>query len=112
VALRQDYLREFQNVRYEIAHPGCVFSDITGSFGGRLKKVVNFLTKAVFHSAQTAALSIVVTTLKPVPDKKLVGPRWFGIWGKPKFRKLDKRLYGKEQEKIKRSLKSEFDTIR
>ncbi|MCL2621533.1 MAG: SDR family NAD(P)-dependent oxidoreductase [Firmicutes bacterium] len=96
VNMRQNILKNFENVRLEICHPGCVISDIMGKVGNFWKKVA----KLFFHTASTAALSATVAAVKTVPNFYLVGPKWFGVWGKPKFRKLNKKLFKAENQNL------------
>ena len=104
VALKADYMKKYPNVKIAIAHPGAVASDING----KATKLQRAISKPFLHTAETAALSAVYAAFKPVPDKKLVGPRGFGIWGRPKKRPLDKRLFNpSEQERISKLLHDE-----
>jgi NAD(P)-dependent dehydrogenase (short-subunit alcohol dehydrogenase family) len=89
IALKREWLPEYPNVTYAIAHPGCVISDIMGKPGA----ISKFLAKPFFHSAATASLSATAAALVRVPEDKLLGPRCFGIWGRPVERKLDKKLF-------------------
>lgn len=98
VYLKKNFLKDYPNVKFVIAHPGAVASDINGKATDFQKKI----SKLFLHSAQTASLSATKAALANVPDNKLAGPRYLGIWGRPRFRGLQKSLYsGQEQAKIK-----------
>ncbi|MCL2540250.1 MAG: SDR family NAD(P)-dependent oxidoreductase [Firmicutes bacterium] len=101
VAMKEGFLKNYPNVQYAIAHPGCVPSDIMG----KKSKLSHAIGKRLFHTAETAALSAILAAIKPVPDDKLVGPRCLGVWGRPKFKNLHKALFiESEQEQIKKVL--------
>ena len=89
IALKKNFLLKYPNVNYVLAHPGCVISDILI----KRKKFLKAFAKPFFHSAKTASLPATNACFIKVPDNKLLGPKAFGVWGKPKLRNLDKKLF-------------------
>jgi NAD(P)-dependent dehydrogenase (short-subunit alcohol dehydrogenase family) len=90
-ALKQGYLADFPNVKYILAHPGAVASDIMGKAG----KFAKGVSKLFLHSAWTGSLGATIACVKDVPDNKLLGPWSMGIWGRPRMKRLNKKLNNK-----------------
>jgi len=82
--------------KFCIVHPGVCSTNIIPT------RTLRLLCRPIFHSSRTAALGAVVALSMDVPQTHLLGPRFFGIWGKPKMRKLQKSLFDKKQSELAR----------
>ncbi len=71
-----------------IVHPGITFTNITAHYPKLIFAVIKHPMKVIFMKPKTACLSIVKGVFADTGYNKWFGPRFFGIWGKPKLSKL------------------------
>ena len=79
------------NPKFCLVHPGICSTNIIPT------RLLQVLCRPIFHSARTAALPAVIALSKPVPQTHILAPRLFGIWGKPKLRRMQKSLFKAEE---------------
>lgn len=83
-----ELLKDETAVSFAVAHPGVVATNMTTHY----RKSVNWLVKAgmkiIFPPAEKAALNFVYAVYENCGYNEWIGPNRFGIWGKPKKRKL------------------------
>jgi NAD(P)-dependent dehydrogenase (short-subunit alcohol dehydrogenase family) len=82
--------------KFCIVHPGICSTNIIPT------KLLQVLSRPFFHSSRTAALGAVVALSKDFPRTHMLGPKFFGIWGKPKLRKMRKSLFDEKQLELAR----------
>ena len=116
VAINQSHLKNYPNVSFRTVHPGLANTALFGSnknaFTRFIKKTVRFLAKFAYHSTATAALPAVIALTHPKSYNKIIGPRCFGIWGKPKAKHLKKILFNPaEIQKANKLLQKELNNI-
>jgi len=75
------------NPKYCLVHPGVCCTNIFPIAIGRV------LARPFLHGTRTAALPAVIALTKDVPSTHILAPRGFGVWGKPKLRKIHKGIY-------------------
>lgn len=71
-----------------VTHPGITFTNITAHYPKLIFAVIKHPMKLIFIKPQCAALSIIRGVFQSTPYKKWFGPRFFGIWGKPKMSRI------------------------
>ena len=67
-----------------IAHPGITFTGITAHYPKLIFALIKHPMKVIFMKPKKAALPIVKGVFIPCRQNEWLGPRLFGIWGKPK----------------------------
>ena len=75
-----------------IVHPGICYTNITSNFAKCIRWIVKIGMKIIFAKPKKASLSILQGIFKNTQPDFWIGPRIFGIWGKPKQQKLKKVL--------------------
>ena len=93
----QKYFEKNNIENYAIAHPGICYTNITSNFSKYINWIVKFGMKVVFEKPQKASLSILKAVFENTSSNNWIGPRVFGIWGKPKKQKL-KKILAEEEE--------------
>lgn len=67
-----------------IAHPGITFTNITAHYPKLIFAIIKHPMKIIFMKPEAAALSIMAAVYEYCEYHSWIGPRIFGIWGKPK----------------------------
>lgn len=80
-----------------LTHPGISFTGITAHYPKLIFALIRYPMKLIFMKPKKAALSILEGLFTPTAAGEWIGPRLFGIWGKPKKRAL--KTIGKEEQK-------------
>lgn len=94
----QKYFEQNNLKNIAIAHPGICYTNITSNFAKGINWFVKFGMKIVFAKPQKASLSILRAMFENTQNN-WIGPRVFGIWGKPKKQNL-KKISNQEKDKI------------
>ncbi len=76
----------FENLA--IVHPGITFTNITAHYPKIIFAVIKHPMKIIFMKPKKAVLNILDGVFKITPKGYWIGPRIFGIWGKPKLQPL------------------------
>lgn len=71
-----------------IVHPGITFTNITAHYPPIIFAIIKEPMKVIFMKPKKACLSILEGLFKRTPYGFWIGPKLFGIWGKPKLQKL------------------------
>ena len=80
---------QMNNPKLILAHPGVTGSEIIRRLWKPLYWFTRFWQSIVFHSPRTAALGVIYGLFVDVPNDSWLVPRGlFGVWGKPKIKKL------------------------
>ena len=114
IALEGDMAKRYANVKIALVHPGVCSTNIFGNdktaVSRFFSKIIRVCARCVFHSASTASLPAVFALSYPLTDNtQIIGPRVFGVWGKPRLARLSKKLFNKtEKENAKKLLEAEF----
>ena len=95
----QKYFEQNNLKNIAIAHPGICYTNITSNFAKCINWFVKFGMKIVFAKPQKASLSILRAMFENTQQNNWIGPRIFGIWGKPKKQNL-KKISNQEKDKI------------
>lgn len=88
-SLQQYFLTNNLN-NIAIAHPGICYTNITSNFAKCIRWVVKIGMKIIFAKPKKASLSILKAMFENTKADCWIGPRVFGIWGRPKTQKLKK----------------------
>ena len=75
-----------------IVHPGITYTNITSHYPKLLSAIIKYPMKLIFMKPEKAANCVLYGVLNTVPSAHWIGPRVFGIWGKPKVQKLKAAL--------------------
>ena len=93
----------FQNERdvsLSIVHPGITYTNLMANYPKWLSVIIKYPMKIIFMSPKEASLSVIKGIFYKCNSYEWIGPRVFGIWGKPKISKL-KRADNKETTILK-----------
>ncbi len=71
-----------------ITHPGITLTNITAHYPAWLFALIKHPMKVLFMSPRRASLSIMHGIFTDCKRNEWIGPRWWGIWGLPKKRRL------------------------
>ena len=75
------------SVRFTVAHPGITLTELTTHYNRFLKAIVKVGMTVLFTPAKRAARNIVAALFNDT-DGEWIGPRVFGIWGRPSIKNL------------------------
>ncbi len=79
---------EETDVSVSVTHPGITFTGITAHYPKLIFALIKHPMKIIFMKPRKACLSILKGVFEPCGESEWIGPRFFGIWGKPKKTKL------------------------
>ena len=71
-----------------IVHPGITFTNITAHYPPLLFALIKHPMKVIFMSPKKASLCILAGIFEDCQKDEWIGPRWFGIWGLPRKKRL------------------------
>ncbi len=77
-----------KEVTLSIVHPGITFTNITAHYPKAVFAIIKHPMKIIFMHPRKAALSLLRGIFEATEYCTWIGPRFFGIWGKPKKQKL------------------------
>ncbi len=81
-----------------IAHPGITLTGITAHYPKIIFALIKHPMKIIFMKPETAALSVLYPMFNRTPPHSWTGPKFFGIWGKPKNTPLTKISISEEND--------------
>lgn len=93
-----------------VTHPGITFTGITDHYPKVIFALIKHPMKVIFMRPRKACLSILRGVFEPCGTCEWIGPRYFGVWGKPKKKLLktcpekERDFIGKAADKIYREL--------
>lgn len=71
-----------------VTHPGISPTGITSGYPAFIKAVIKYPMKLVFMSPRRASECVLRGIFEPTSTGKWIGPRAFGVWGKPRTASL------------------------
>ncbi len=71
-----------------IVHPGISYTNITNHYPKVILALIKHPMKVIFMKPRKAVLSLTCGVFQSTPYGYWIGPRVFGVWGKPKMQKL------------------------
>lgn len=71
-----------------VTHPGITFTNITNHYPKLIFAIIKHPMKIIFMKPRTAALCILRGIFENCAYHEWIGPKLFGVWGKPQKRKL------------------------
>ncbi|MBE6766331.1 MAG: SDR family NAD(P)-dependent oxidoreductase [Ruminococcaceae bacterium] len=71
-----------------VAHPGISFTGITAHYPKLVFAIIKYPMKIIFMKPKRASLSILKGLYESPEGNRWIGPRFFGIWGRPKTKAL------------------------
>ena len=83
----------FKNEReasLSIVHPGITYTNLMANYPKWLSVIIKYPMKIIFMSPVKASLTVIKGIFCKCNSYEWIGPRAFGIWGKPKVSKLKK----------------------
>ncbi len=95
-----------------IVHPGITFTNITAHYPKLIFALIKHPMKIIFMKPKRAVESIAEGIFRDTSKGGWIGPRFFGVWGKPKISKFkafstfDRQIAYKNAEKIYNKLKT------
>lgn len=88
---------ELKNIDINVIHPGiCATELFNKSHGKFFMKIIFPIMKLIFHSPKKASLNILKGLFIKTEINEWICPRFIGVWGYPKIKKIAKRIYKKE----------------
>lgn len=75
-------------VKLAVTHPGITFTNITAHYPKLIFAIIKHPMKLIFMKPKKACLSVFEGLFTETEKPFWIGPRLFGIWGKPKKTKL------------------------
>ena len=93
-----------------IAHPGISFTGITAHYPKLIFALIKYPMKLIFMKPRRASLPILLGLTSAIKGTKWLGPRWFGIWGKPKAVEL-RTCREDEQKRIENTAKRLYNEL-
>jgi NAD(P)-dependent dehydrogenase (short-subunit alcohol dehydrogenase family) len=82
-----------------VTHPGISFTGITAHYPKLIFALIRHPMKIIFMKPKKAALSIYEGIFTPTADGEWIGPRFVGVWGIPKKKKL-RTITAAEQKRL------------
>ena len=109
-SLYELFVREHEDL-LSITHPGITFTNITAHYPKLIFAIIKHPMKIIFMNPKIACLSILKGVFDSCKYCECIGPRFFGIWGKPSKKtlktcdKTEREFIGKTAEEIYNELK-------
>lgn len=103
-------LCEKGGVKLAVTHPGITFTNITAHYPKLIFALIKHPMKIIFMKPRKACLSIFEGIFTETEKPYWIGPRFFGIWGKPKKSEL-KTADKKEISFIEKTAEEIFEKI-
>jgi hypothetical protein len=75
-----------REAKLSITHPGISCTGITAHYPKLIFAIIKYPMKIIFMKPRFAALSILNGVFEDTQSGEWIGPRFFGVWGKPKRR--------------------------
>ncbi len=72
-----------------VTHPGITVTNITAHYPKAIYAIIKYPMKLIFMCPRKASLSILKGLFEDTEKNEWIGPRYFGVWGIPKKRKLN-----------------------
>ncbi|MBR7132058.1 MAG: SDR family NAD(P)-dependent oxidoreductase [Clostridia bacterium] len=72
-----------------VVHPGITLTNITAHYPKLIFAIIKHPMKVLFMKPERAALNILYGVFRDTPENYWIGPRIFGIWGSPKYQRLN-----------------------
>ncbi len=94
-----------------IVHPGITFTNITAHYPKIIFAVIKHPMKIIFMKPKKAVLCLLEGVFTPTEKGYWIGPRIFGIWGKPKKQKL-KAAFSPDIEKASETAEEIYQGLR
>ncbi len=94
------------DVTVSVTHPGITFTGITAHYPKLIFALIKHPMKIIFMNPAKACLSILKGVFEPCGMCEWIGPRFFGIWGRPKKARLktasteERRAIGEASEAV------------
>lgn len=92
-----ELMKSWRSVRLSVVHPGITFTNITAHYPKPIFLLIKHPMKLIFMKPKKAALSLLYGVFEFTDAGEWIGPRWFGIWGYPKKKRL--RTFDDEEQK-------------
>lgn len=83
-----ELFKKEKSVSLSVVHPGITFTNITAHYPKLIFAIIKHPMKIIFMKPKLASLSIVKGIFDFSNYHEWIGPRFFGIWGRPKKQKL------------------------
>ncbi len=99
-----DLFRHETQTTFALAHPGITFTNITAHYPPLIFALIKHPMKVIFPRPQKAAWCILRGVFEKSEYNTWFGPRFFGIWGRPKVTSL-KDASTEEQKRMIEGLK-------
>lgn len=76
-------LFEKEGIDFAVAHPGITATNLTAHYPKWINWLIKGLMKCVFHSPKKGCMTILIATKTKCEIGQWIGPKVFGVWGKP-----------------------------
>lgn len=73
-----------KNVKLSIVQPGVTPTNITRHFPKFVRGIIKLPMKMVFNSPKKSSLCVIKGLFEDLNYNEWIGPKYFGVWGKPK----------------------------
>lgn len=105
-----ELLKKHPQVSLSVTHPGITLTGITGHYPKWLYVIIKPLMRVFFMKPKYAALSILAGVFEDTEPYTWIGPKFFGIWGKPKKSKLNSAT-ADETQKIAKNAEKIYEVV-
>ena len=93
-----------------MVHPGITFTNITAHYPKIIFAIIKHPMKLIFMKPKKAVLCIYEGVFTATEFGTWIGPRIFGVWGKPKKQKL-KVSYSPDAKKASKTANEIYKTL-
>lgn len=99
-----------KNVKLSIVQPGVTPTNITRHFPKFVRGIIKLPMKMVFNSPKKSSLCVIKGLFKDLNYNEWIGPKYFGVWGKPKKSSL-KQISNEEILQIFQDAEENYNLI-
>lgn len=99
-----------KNVKLSIVQPGVTPTNITRHFPKFVRGIIKLPMKMVFNSPKKSSLCVIKGLFEDLNYNEWIGPKYFGVWGKPKKSSL-KQISNEEILQIFQDAEENYNLI-
>ena len=99
-----------KSVKLSIVQPGVTPTNITRHFPKFVRGIIKLPMKMVFNSPKKSSLCVIKGLFKDLNYNEWIGPKYFGVWGKPKKSSL-KQISNEEILQIFQDAEENYNLI-
>ena len=105
-----ELLKNEKSVKLSIVQPGVTPTNITRHFPKFVRGIIKLPMKMVFNSPKKSSLCVIKGLFEDLNYNEWIGPKYFGVWGKPKKSSL-KQISNEEILQIFQDAEENYNLI-